>query len=139
MAISLKDAWNDYPSFEDQMYSKENNNENFVSAKQSELNSSSQTSKKNHETSEQLKTLQNMNLISQMILQEMQQMKKDEARRCVIYIVIAVLIFGIFCVYIDKLQARIKVLNYNVRRLQMNEDYRYNLRPTFPQSFQEYQ
>mgnify|MGYP001445207118 CR=1 FL=1 len=136
MAVSLNDAWNDLNFIQNDSETSHNsmslptmdtsngNTHMSISAKQSKTPLS--------ETESQIpppvaKPEKDYTLHLEAILMEFQTLRKEQAKRFTVFIVILSILFAALLMYVNTLQCKIKDMSTNVRRIQWINRNRGNL------------
>lgn len=107
MAVSLTEAWNDPPEFQ---ILKSNPVSARTSLRGKEIEPEEKTNKKEE-------FLLSIMEVQKMMLFELQESRKDEARRCMVYLSVAGILFAMLFIYIDRLHNQMKSLNLQYHRL----------------------
>ena len=55
------------------------------------------------------------------LLAELQDARREAARRCNVYLIVAGLLFAALFMYIDRLQSQVRRLNYNLHQRQFSQ------------------
>ena len=124
MAVSLDDAWNETELLKAPLQMPQNSTHS-ISAKPSAVDTKLGKQEDVQERQEQIKLQQETILFLEAMVSELQNIRKEEAKRFTIYLVVACILFAVLYMYLDKLQLKIKDLTMNFRRsqwIQMNKN-----------------
>ena len=130
MAVSLKDAWNEFSDDEE------------LPAMSAKISRKSETEIKDSKPIEvnpisesKSATLETMS----MLVQEIQELRREESKRCFVYLVFSGILFAILLIYIERLQNRIKSLTNTIRHIQLRNAIHSNISPQNTIPHQMYQ
>lgn len=149
MAVSIHDAWNDFIITDNKQSNEtvkqpvmQHNNEIFhVSAKSVENTIKSNNVNTTEKAEIELKYMNlNRDNIKMMenVVNHLSELRKEEARRSSIYIIMGAMLFAFLFMYIDKLQNKIKNLTYSIHH-QASRRTENSRSPMHAEPFQWYQ
>ena len=148
MAVSIHDAWNDFimtdnkESNESVMQPKYNVNErSSVSAKSVDntllSNDVNKTQKTDIESKYIIMNRDNIKMLES-VVNHLSELRKEEARRSSIYIIMGAMLFAFLFMYIDRLQNKVKNLTYSIHH-QATRRTENSRSPIHAEPFQWYQ
>ena len=132
MAVSLSEAWNIFEDFTDTDVKYEQ--KHSTSAKISSNSTSEEKAKPYNQEKHDKEQL----MYLEVMVNHLQDLRKEESRRSTIYIALAAILFAVLLAYIDKLSCKIKSLSSNFHQFHRMYANKHELKSMSSDSFPWY-
>jgi hypothetical protein len=136
MAVSLSEAWNDFSHNERHVELPKMETSAKVSREVAN-NSAYKEMENTQDDQKQEDQLQTAKYIYQLeqIVENLKELRQEEAKRSTVYIAMAAVLFAILFYYIDKLSCKMRTLSYGITRPHVNT-FEHDSRQIHPAQFQ---